>query len=55
MRNQIYDLCQQKKKQILASTVDILIQNKKILQEKSFKYFGVTLTSDLLGMNMLTI
>ena len=29
------------------SIVDINVQNKKILQEKSFKYLGVTLTSDL--------
>ena len=36
-----------KKQPILDSIVDIKIQNKKILQEKSFKYLAVTLTSDL--------
>ena len=36
-----------KKQPTLASTVDICIQTKKILQEKSLKYLGVTLTSDL--------
>ena len=37
-----------KKQPTLASTVDICIQTKKILQEKSLKYLGVTLTSDLI-------
>ena len=36
-----------KKQPISDSIVDINIQNKKILQEKSFEYLGVTLTSDL--------
>ena len=36
-----------KKQSTLVSNVDITIQNKKVLQETSFKYLGVTLSSDL--------
>ena len=36
-----------KKQSTLAFSVDITIQNKKILQEKPFVYLDVILTSDL--------
>ncbi len=35
------------KQSTLVSNVDITIQNKKVLQESSFNYLGVTLSSDL--------
>ena len=36
-----------KKQSTLVSTVDITIQNKKVLQQTSFNYVSVTLSSDL--------
>ena len=36
-----------KRRSTLVSTVDINIQDKKVLQETSFKYLGVTLSGDL--------